>query len=164
MKKHPAVETMPKLNVQVKHRSLTCLREEQVETTTYSMLTCPTHTHTNLIFYLLLAPCSTLRSLFRLQLFSYVASENPSNVMKLMEVYAPMWFTIKCNSSLKNGAQNVFEMIESLREMDQAVQDIVLPVIQWNACFAHPENILLAMINDEWNNIEELTWRHIKQA
>ena len=84
----------------------------------------------------------------------YVATENPSNKMKLivvyiMKVYVPMWFTIKGNSASEIGALNMFKTIESSREMDETVQDIVFPVIQRNAFFAHPENVLLSIINDE---------------
>ena len=44
------------------------------------------------------------------------------------------------------------------------VRNIVYPVIQNNVFFAHPENLLLCMINDESRNIRQLGWERIKKA
>ena len=99
----------------------------------------------------------------------YVATEFPSEIMKvivnyIMKVYAPMWFMIKNDSSSKYGAIHLFKTIELSRSMSADVRDIVFPVIQRNAFYAHPENILLSMIQDERSHIRELSWRRIKKA
>ena len=44
------------------------------------------------------------------------------------------------------------------------VRNIVYPVIQRNAFFAPPENLLRCMINNESSNIGQLGWRQIKKA
>ena len=44
------------------------------------------------------------------------------------------------------------------------IRNIVYPLIQRNAFFAHPENLLLYMINDESSDIRQLGWRRIKKA
>ena len=44
------------------------------------------------------------------------------------------------------------------------VRNIVYLVIQCNAFFAHPENLLLCMINDDSSDIRQLGWKRIKKA
>ena len=67
----------------------------------------------------------------------------------IMKVYAPMWFRIKCNSSVVNGAKHLHEAIQKTRRIPSKIQDIVLPIIKRNGYFFQFENILLAMVNDE---------------
>ena len=81
-----------------------------------------------------------------------------------MKVYAPMWFRIKVNSSSECGAQNLFKTIELSKSLNANVKEIIHPVIQRNAFYADPENILLGMINDERSHIRELSWRYIRKA
>ena len=96
----------------------------------------------------------------------YVSSENPTqNLITLavfvMKVYAPMWFSIKMHSSCVNGAKHLYQTIALSRYMPQELRDIIDPVIQRNGFFGHPENILLAMLFDNNNNIRELATRRI---
>ena len=44
------------------------------------------------------------------------------------------------------------------------VRNIVYLVIQRNAFFAHPENLLLSMINDDSSDIRQLGWKRIKKT
>ena len=81
-----------------------------------------------------------------------------------MTVYVPMWFLVKQNSSYDNGPKHVFKSIELTRRLGEEVTKVVYPVIQRNAYFAHPENILVSMINDDNRDIRELAWRRIKIA
>ena len=99
----------------------------------------------------------------------YVSSENPSKnlitiVHYVMTVYVPMWFLVKQNSSYDIGLKHVFISIELTRRLGEEVTKVVYPVIQRNAYFAHPENILVSMINDDDRDIRELAWRRIKIA
>lgn len=99
----------------------------------------------------------------------YVSTEDPSEVLQnivqyVMHVYVPMWFEIKRNSSSTFGARHLFQTIQKTQSLCEEVQTIVRPVIQRNGYFAHPENILLAMIADDRSHVRELAWRRIKNA
>lgn len=99
----------------------------------------------------------------------YVSTINPSNALRdlvvyLMKVYIPMWFQIKCQPSCKNGAIHVWNTICKTRYLTDELKAVVNPVIQRNAYFGHPENILLAMISDERRHIRELAVRRILRA
>ena len=99
----------------------------------------------------------------------YASTSEPSESLILIvdfivKVYIPSWFTIKKNSSAEFGAPNVFKTIEALRLMSPATKKIVCPVIQRNAFFAHPENLLLAMLCDQRAHVRELAWRRIRAA
>ena len=99
----------------------------------------------------------------------YVSTIEPSQTLKIIveyitKVYAPVWFEIKNASSSQNGALHLFQTIELTRILISDVRNIVYPVMQRNAFFAHPENLLLCMINDESSNIRQLGWKQIKKA
>ena len=66
-----------------------------------------------------------------------------------MVVYVPMWFKIKYNPSVRDGAKQVFNTIIRVIQLDQNLQEIVLPVVHRNAYFAQSENLLLSMVADE---------------
>ena len=99
----------------------------------------------------------------------HVLAENPSETMKviveyIMKVYAPMWFRIKVNSSSEYEAQNLFKTTELSKSLNANVKEIIHPVIQRNAFYAHHENISLCKIIDERSHIREFSWRHIEKA
>lgn len=99
----------------------------------------------------------------------YVATELPSEELKtlaifIMKVYAPMWFAIKLNSSCKYGAVHLWKTISLSRYLPQHLKCIIDPVIQRNAFFGHPENILLAMVADAKREIRELGLRRIVKS
>ncbi len=99
----------------------------------------------------------------------YVSTINPSKnlkdlVMYIMKVYTPMWFQIKCEPSCKNGSIHLWNTIRKSRYLSDALKAVVNPVIQRNAFFGHPENILLAMISDMRKHIRELGVRRILRA
>lgn len=99
----------------------------------------------------------------------YVSDENPSDNLKTMvtfiiRVYAPMWFTIKVQSSCKDGARHVHQMIVKSRYLSPKHKKIIDPVIHRNAYFAHPENLLLAMMTDHRPHIRKLGLRRVMKA
>lgn len=99
----------------------------------------------------------------------YVATEQPSDTLEkithfIMRVYAPMWFKIKNQSSLKFAAKHLYETISCAKSLPRDVFEIVKPVLQRNAYCAHPENILISMIFDDQKHIRELGWRRILNA
>lgn len=99
----------------------------------------------------------------------YISSESPCENLKdlthyIIKVYSPLWFEIKCNSSCQNGARHVFQTIKLSRYLRPDLKSIIDPVIQRNAFFAHPENILISMLNDTRLHIRELALRRILNA
>ena len=99
----------------------------------------------------------------------YVSTEHPSDnlimlVTYVVKIYAPMWFRIKRNPSCKNGACHLFQTIKNSRSLPKEIKAIIDPVIQRNSYFAHPENVILAMLNDERKHIQELAVRRILRA
>lgn len=99
----------------------------------------------------------------------YVGTHGPSNNLKMivdyiMKVYAPVWFSIKKESCAQNGAHHVFKLIKYSRDLCDDILLIIDPVIQRNSFFAHPENLLLAMIFDNRRPIRELGLRRIIEA
>ena len=99
----------------------------------------------------------------------YISEPSPSEILVLvihyvMKVYVPVWFSIKKDWKCVNGPQNLFKLIELSRTLPDKVVEIVLPVIEHNAYFAHPENIILAMISDPRSFIREIGWRRIKKC
>lgn len=96
----------------------------------------------------------------------YIATDLPSPhlvtlVTYVMRVYAPSWFRIKMKPSCTYGTKHLFHTIQSSRYLSKELRDIVDPVIERNSFFAHPENVLLAMITDERKYIRELGMRRI---
>jgi hypothetical protein len=99
----------------------------------------------------------------------YVSTTNPTTQLHMLaeyvaKVYAPMWFKIKFKPSCKDGARHVFETVHRVQGLPQQVKQVVEPVIQRNAYFAHPENLLLSMLSDQRMHIRELGLRRILKA
>ena len=63
--------------------------------------------------------------------------------------YGPMWFTIKMNPRITDAPKHVFHQTKLLKLLPANVADIVQPYVSRNAYFSHPENLLLAMLDDE---------------
>ncbi|KAK4873982.1 hypothetical protein RN001_013342 [Aquatica leii] len=99
----------------------------------------------------------------------YISSENPSlSLMKLtefiMNVYAPIWFSIKSQPTCNYGAKHLLKFIRLSRYLEKGLRDIVDPVIQRNGFFGHHENIILSMISDERKHRQKLGLRRILKA
>ena len=62
--------------------------------------------------------------------------------------YGPNWFNIKSNPACTDGPKHVHRAIQFSNDLPQEVSTIVRPYITRNAYFAHPENVLLAMLAD----------------
>ena len=83
----------------------------------------------------------------------YVSTKEPSNdlidiVTFIKKVYAPMWFEIKQKSSIAHGSRHIYNMIKKSKDLNDRIWEIVRPVIERNAYFCHPENIIIGLIND----------------
>ena len=58
----------------------------------------------------------------------------------------------------------MFKLIQTSRYLPEHLLEIIDPVIQRNAFFAHPENLLLAMAMDERKHIRELAFRRLLKS
>ena len=99
----------------------------------------------------------------------YISVESPSEehhilVGFILKSYMPVWFKIKESKYLTDGPKHVFDLIKSSRFLPENLIKVIDPVIERNAFFAHPENLLLSMIVDERAHIRELGLRRIIKA
>lgn len=83
----------------------------------------------------------------------YVAESKPDANLEMITHfivtnYAPNWFSIKCQPTCIQGPKHVYRSIQCMKFLPTNVSSIVQPYIARNAYFAHPENILLAMMAD----------------
>ena len=75
----------------------------------------------------------------------------------LVKVYFPCWFTIKIRCKLTDGVRNFFYMMERIREISSSsIQTIMRDVMQQNRFFADSENILVAMLSDDNENLRRI--------
>lgn len=86
----------------------------------------------------------------------YVTIRKPSKSLRILaqfvvKVYAPMWFNVKMRPNVCYGSQHFFAYLKSVEnmKMPKKTKDIVLAVIEHNAYFGHPEQVLLSMLCDE---------------
>lgn len=84
----------------------------------------------------------------------YIATKQPNKKLRnlvsfIIKVYAPVWFSIRKAPYCYSGAHHVFLTVSLSRELDNEIKRVIDPVIQRNAYFAHPENLLLAMMVDD---------------
>ena len=99
----------------------------------------------------------------------YACQECPSNNLRrivtfILNFYAPSWFHIKSHPTCQDGAKNFFFMVSLYQKLDIADQTVVASVLQNNSYFCHPENILLAAIGDENENIRKFASEKILLA
>ncbi|KAE9524457.1 hypothetical protein AGLY_015178 [Aphis glycines] len=83
----------------------------------------------------------------------YIGTMNPSVelvtlVEFVMKVYVPMWFTIKKEPSCTNGSRHMMKQITLSSYLPTKYKVLVQQVIQQNAYFLHPENILICTVTD----------------
>ncbi|KAK0060045.1 hypothetical protein Bpfe_010573 [Biomphalaria pfeifferi] len=81
-----------------------------------------------------------------------------------MQVYALVWFVIKSKPSCVDGTKHIWLTVHLSRSLPTEVKNIIDPVIQRNAYFAHPENLLIAMVTDDRDHIKQLGLRRILKA
>lgn len=81
-----------------------------------------------------------------------------------MKTYAPVWFDIKKNYTVKDGPKHILKVVKTTRYLPDNIKVILDPVVQRNAFFCHPENMMLAMIMDERPHIREIGYRRILKS
>jgi hypothetical protein len=99
----------------------------------------------------------------------YVGTTRPTKnlnilVKFILKVYALMWFEIKNEPSCTNGAPLLWKMTHLTNYLPTKLNVVVQEVIQRNAFYAHPENILVSMLTDEERFIRQLAVKKIIAA
>lgn len=96
----------------------------------------------------------------------YCSNPRPSRNLKLlaryiMLVYVPIWFQSKFESRWYHGPKHLFELVQRTRTHANEVFPTVKKYVTYNSFFAHPENMLLAMIADRDKNIRRIGYSKI---
>ncbi|GBN01055.1 hypothetical protein AVEN_271478-1 [Araneus ventricosus] len=69
--------------------------------------------------------------------------------------------TPKRYPSVKYGPKHIFKVVKSMRHLPDYIKRIIDPVIERDAFFCHPEDMLLAMVVDERQNIQKSGYKRI---
>ena len=67
----------------------------------------------------------------------------------IMTNYGPMWFTIKKRPLITDAPKHLFQQTKLLQLLPQKIVDIVKPTVSRSAYQAHPENLLISMLDDD---------------
>lgn len=73
-----------------------------------------------------------------------------------MKKYVPVWFHIKRNNSVIDGAMHELNTITTPNYIKKKLQEEINCIIERGVLFAHPENLLLSIITDEKEHAREL--------
>ena len=65
----------------------------------------------------------------------------------------PMWFQTKRHLYMTDGPHNTFVCLQLLKHLKNTEINIVKKVVQRNAFFAHPDQLLLAMCTDRYEAV-----------
>ena len=69
-----------------------------------------------------------------------------------LKVYFPAWFEIKLvklEHQITNGSKHLFSLIKRINSLsNEEIREVALDALQRNGYFAHPENLLIAMLGD----------------
>ena len=84
----------------------------------------------------------------------YISRKRPTLAFKrlinfIVNHYVPCWFQVKCHPHCQDGAQNFFYMVQLLQDLPEADREIASEVLQRNAFWAHPENMLIGFLADK---------------
>ncbi|GBN50516.1 hypothetical protein AVEN_15789-1 [Araneus ventricosus] len=99
----------------------------------------------------------------------YLSEESPTNelqeiVVFISKSYMSIWFSIKTSKYFTEGPKLVNQSTQSSRYLPEDLRNLVDPVIKRNGFFAHPENLMLAMTQDNTKLIRELGLHRILKA
>ena len=82
----------------------------------------------------------------------------------LLNHYFPSWFAIKNEPHCQSGAKHFFLMLELSKDLCLGSQKVVHKVLQDNATFAHPENLVIACLADQREEIRRKAVLYIMAA
>ena len=77
---------------------------------------------------------------------------------------ASIWFLIKQKSSSEEGDKHIFHLIMYSNFLHENITSVVESVIEGNAFFAHPENLLVSLQLDDRDHFRELALQRIIKA
>ena len=107
-----------------------------------------------------------IRLLYLCMCWHFLTPEDTENLNTLihfiMTNYGPMWFTIKMKPLITDAPKHVFHQTKLLQLLPAHVVAVVKPFVSRNAYYAHPENLLLAMLDDEDENVRTKAVKIIK--
>ena len=75
----------------------------------------------------------------------------------------PMWFQIKRHSYMTDGPRNTFVCLQLLKHLNNTEINIVKEVVQRNAFFTHPDQLLLTMFRDRDEAVRRETVNKIRK-
>ena len=114
-------------------------------------------------------PCvSRWNTLWSRVLRVYVATAQPSNQLQrianmVVKFFVPMWFQIKRYLYMTDGPHNTFVCLQLLKHLNNTEINIAKEVVQRNAFFAHPHQLLLAMCADRDEAVKRETINKIRK-
>ena len=91
-----------------------------------------------------------------------VSLDEPSQILKVLvhfclTVYFPTWFDIKLEHQTTNGYKYQFSLIKKINSLsNEEIREVALDAMQRNGYFAHPENLLIAMLGDNDEQIRSM--------
>ena len=85
-------------------------------------------------------------------------------VFFILNLYLPGWFRIKSRPHCQEGARHFQYLLELSRDLSQADQVIVQKVMQDNAHWAHPENVIISCLADTREEIRRKAVQYIMRA
>jgi hypothetical protein len=99
----------------------------------------------------------------------YIGTKRPSAALKhivtiIMKLYVPMWFAVKMRWQCWEGPKHLARMVTLTRQFPKKYRDVLQKYIQNNAFFAHPENVLVAMVKDDRAEVRRLGVQRVLQA
>ena len=88
-----------------------------------------------------------------------MSEKKPSAKLKelislIVNFYIPNYFNIKTHPTIQDGAPNLFFMLQLAKDLKPGSRATVERVLQGNSFFAHHENILIAMLRDESEEVQ----------
>ncbi|KAK3931073.1 Differentially expressed in FDCP 6 [Frankliniella fusca] len=99
----------------------------------------------------------------------YIGTRRPSAALKhivtiIIKLYVPMWFAVKMRWQCWEGPKHITKMVILSRQFPKKYRDVLQKYIQNNAYFAHPENVLVAMVKDDRAEVRRLGVQRVLQA
>ncbi|KAE8737193.1 hypothetical protein FOCC_FOCC017345 [Frankliniella occidentalis] len=99
----------------------------------------------------------------------YVGTKRPSAALKnivtiIIKMYVPMWFAVKMRWQCWEGPKHLAQMAALTRQFQKKYQGVLQKYVQNNAYFAHPENVLVAMVKDDRPAVRRLALHRILEA
>ena len=102
-------------------------------------------------------------------LSKFTRTKNPTKRLKrlvfvALNLYFPGWFRFRSNPHIQDGSKNFFYLIELSRSLEAQDRDITQNVLQYNAFWAHPENVTISMLADENEEVRRKAVNWIMKA